>query len=283
MGIQKSGRGTQPYCSPDGSTHFGPLTTVVGAGIRSCQRRKDTLTIQWQRQANKTVRNYISFLIIERFIHMATLNMGILGGFSGTVGTVVGSTNRKGDDIIRAKTKNRKASNTDAQIEQRSKFGLTTGFLQSLNPLLQIGLKQISGNLMTPFNYACKQVLKDAITGESPNFGIDYSKVLLSDGSLSRATGAKALINADKASFSWNYEEGSPGKGTDKAVMIVYNADNGEINYSMGEVSRSDKAGTVLLPYSETGEKLLFYLFFQNAKDEFSVSPSQLAGSVLVA
>ncbi len=36
---------------------------------------------------------------------MGKLNLGILGGFSGTVGTVVGSTSKKGDDIIRAKSK----------------------------------------------------------------------------------------------------------------------------------------------------------------------------------
>ncbi|MFM2292082.1 MAG: hypothetical protein RIS29_1895 [Bacteroidota bacterium] len=214
---------------------------------------------------------------------MATLNMGILGGFSGTVGTVVGTTNRKGDDIIRAKSKNRKASNSDAQVEQRSKFGLTTGFLQPLNPLLQIGLKQVSGSQMAPFNYASKQVLAEAITGEMPNFGIDYSKVKLSEGNLGRVTGAKVTSDSTKATFSWNFETGSAGNGTDKAAMVVYNVDNGEINYSLGEVSRSAKTGSVLLPYSESGDKLLFYLFFQAADDAYTVSSSQMAGSTVVA
>ena len=36
---------------------------------------------------------------------MGKMNMGILGGFSGTVGTVIGSSNRKGEDIIRVKSK----------------------------------------------------------------------------------------------------------------------------------------------------------------------------------
>ena len=30
---------------------------------------------------------------------MGKLNMGILGGFSGTVGTVIGSSNKKGEDF----------------------------------------------------------------------------------------------------------------------------------------------------------------------------------------
>ena len=63
---------------------------------------------------------------------MGKLNMGILGGFSGTVGTVVGSTNKKGDDIIRVKTKRTRTSNTEGQVNQRTKFRLVTGFMQEL-------------------------------------------------------------------------------------------------------------------------------------------------------
>lgn len=93
----------------------------------------------------------------------------------------------------------------------------------------------------------------------------------------------QGVLSTTKATFSWNFETGSAGNETDKAVMVVYNVDNGEINYSMGEVSRSAKTGSVLLPYSESGDKLLFYLFFQAADDAFNVSSSQLAGSTVVA
>jgi len=48
---------------------------------------------------------------------MGKLNMGILGGFSGTVGTVVGMTNKNGDDIIRAKSKKPRTSTTEGHAQ----------------------------------------------------------------------------------------------------------------------------------------------------------------------
>ena len=54
---------------------------------------------------------------------MGKLNLGILGGFSGTVGTVIGSSNRKGEDIIRAKTKKTRSVNSESQLHQQTKFG----------------------------------------------------------------------------------------------------------------------------------------------------------------
>ena len=75
---------------------------------------------------------------------MGKLNIGILGGFSGTVGTVIGSSNRKGEDIIRVKSKKPRTSSTEGQINQRTKFRLVTVFLQALNFLLKVGFKKVA-------------------------------------------------------------------------------------------------------------------------------------------
>ena len=53
---------------------------------------------------------------------MGTLVNGILGGFSGKVGTVVGSF-WKGIASMRAYTPNVSSPNTPKQLEQRAKFG----------------------------------------------------------------------------------------------------------------------------------------------------------------
>ena len=101
---------------------------------------------------------------------------------------------KKGEDIIRVKSKKPCTSNTEAQINQRAKFRLVTGFLQAINFLLKIGFKKVAGDLMSPYNYACQFALKNAISGEAPNFEIDYSKVLISDGGLSQVKGAGAVL-----------------------------------------------------------------------------------------
>jgi len=215
---------------------------------------------------------------------MGKLNLGILGGFSGTVGTVVGSTNKKGEDIIRAKSKKRRTANTEGQVIQQTKFGLVTGFMQGVNPLLKTGLKQVaSAENMLTHNYACRHALKYAVVGTDAQPELDYSKIIISDGSLSRIAGAAATKEGENIKFSWSDTVGSSiGSANDKVALLVYNVTNGEISYSMGEVLRSAKTANLPIPYSEPGDQLLFYLFFQSTTDNALVSTSQYLGTVTV-
>ena len=215
---------------------------------------------------------------------MGKLFTGILGGFTGTVGTVIGSGNRKGDDLIRAKSKKPRTSNSVAQVNQRTKFGLVTAFMQTINFILKFSFKVVAGDLMTPYNYACQNALKNAITGQAPDFELDYSKVLISEGPLSREAVANAQAIDNKISFSWDdISENGLCDPKDKAVMVVYNVDKAEISYSDGAVTRGSKAGTLALPYAETGDNLLFYLYFRSENDQTIVSTSQYLGSLTVA
>jgi len=214
---------------------------------------------------------------------MGKLNMGILGGFTGTVGTVIGSGNRKGDDLIRVKSKKPRNSNSEGQVNQRTKFGLVTAFMQAINFILKFSFKVVSGDTMSSYNYACQYALKNAITGEAPDFELDYSAVLISDGDLSLVTGATASLVDNKAMYQWNDNTGNcVGGPTDKVVLLVYNVDKYEVSYSMGEFTRAAKGGSVPLPYHVAGDKLLFYLFLQSATDSTIVSTSVLAGSAII-
>ena len=215
---------------------------------------------------------------------MGKLNLGILGGFSGAVGTVIGSSNRKGEDIIRAKTKKARSVSSENQLQQQTKFGLVTGFMQPLNFLLKNSFKAMAGNSMTPSHYACEYALKNALAGESPDFELDYSKLLISQGSLAREAVASAQKQENKISFSWDdISENGLCNPKDKAVMVVYNVDKAEISYSDGAVTRGSKTGTLALPYTETGDNLQFYLFFRSESDPTIVSTSQYLGSLTVA
>lgn len=216
---------------------------------------------------------------------MGKLNLGILSGFSGTVGTVIGSTNKNGEDIIRAKSKKSRPASSPGQVNQQLKFGLVTGFMQGVNPLLKTGLKQVSSaENLSAHNYACRYALKNAVAGTDAQPELDYSKIIISDGSLSRISGATAIKEGDNIKFTWNEMIGSGiGTADDKVALLVYNVTNGEISYSMGEVLRSAKTANLSIPYSGTGDQLLFYLFFQSASDPTLVSTSQYLGTVTAA
>ena len=72
---------------------------------------------------------------------MGTIKTGILGGFNGTVGTVVGS-NWKGISTMRARPKGRKGSFSPAQLQQQARFALMISFLQPLSILMNVTYKK---------------------------------------------------------------------------------------------------------------------------------------------
>ncbi len=210
------------------------------------------------------------------------MNMGILSGFSGTVGTVIGSVKKNGDDIIRAKTKIRRVSQTEAQVNQRTKFGLVTQFMKPLSPLLKIGFSAIAGDSMSGYNYACMQALKKAVTGTAPDFAIDFSKIIISEGGLHQVVRPTAEIADGKVSFHWeDNTSSSNGQTTDQAIMVAFNTKNYEYSYSNGDFTRGSASGSLALPNSEVGDNLEIYLFFRTA-DGTIVSSSQYLGTVTV-
>ena len=211
---------------------------------------------------------------------MGKLNLGILGGFSGTVGTVVGSTNKKGEDIIRAKSKRARPASSAGQVKQQAKFGMVTGFMQGVNPVLKTGLKySATAEGISPYVYACRHALVNAITGTDESPELDYANVMLSEGTLNRIPGATAAQTDNGVVFNWSDTiEGFTGKVTDNVCLVVYNVTNGELSFSTDTV-RSVKTATVPVPFNTAGDTLLFYLFFRSASDPLQVSTSQYLGS----
>ncbi len=63
---------------------------------------------------------------------MGTIQTGILGGFNGTVGTVVGA-NWKGISVMRARQKGRKTTFSPAQLQQQARFALMINFLNAFD------------------------------------------------------------------------------------------------------------------------------------------------------
>ena len=81
---------------------------------------------------------------------MARINQGILGGFSGKVGSVVGA-NWKGIHYMRSKAASVANPRTEGQVKQRTKFSVTLRFLQPITAFLRIGYKHYA-NKKTAFN-----------------------------------------------------------------------------------------------------------------------------------
>src|SRR5882757_7618015 len=104
---------------------------------------------------------------------MATFYKGPLGGFSGSIGPVVGSS-WKDLDVMHSQPGPRKGNHTQAQLDQQAKFALAGSFVKHHKRLLAFTLPD--SKTMTGYNIALQQVLYKAITGTSNAYALDYPK-----------------------------------------------------------------------------------------------------------
>ena len=213
---------------------------------------------------------------------MATFKKGILGGFSGTIGNVVGG-NWNGIDYMRSKPDNVNNPNTPAQQAQRGKFGLVMSFLKKIKPIIQAGF--VSGNKQrTAFNEASSYNLKNAVKGSVPNLEIDFPALQIARGTLIPAEEASASSeNPAEVSFSWTDNSGmGSAAGDDKALLLLYNVDKDRALYVAGNGPlRSEESFNLPTPSSYGGDTVETFIAFVS-DDDTEASDSEYLGSITV-
>ncbi len=113
---------------------------------------------------------------------MGTIKQGILGGFSGKVGTVVGAS-WKGISYMRGQAQHVKNPRTDAQLYNRAALRAITDALRPIATTLQITFAKSAGK-MSAFNKAVQINYKKAIIDQNGQPIVDFSKLVLSKGNL---------------------------------------------------------------------------------------------------
>ncbi|MGD9928729.1 MAG: DUF6266 family protein [Mangrovibacterium sp.] len=213
---------------------------------------------------------------------MGKISQGILGGFSGKVGTVIGGS-WKGIDYMRSIPASVANPRTAAQVQQRTKFTTAIGFLQSMTSFLRVGFKYYAIK-MTAFNAAMAYTLKNAVYGEDPEYFIVYSDALVSRGSLTGAmNGAAASTVPGQVNITWtdNSDEGTALAG-DLANVVIYNPTKDQAVTVIGGNTRSSGAQSVTTPATFAGDEVHVYLAFQTA-NQSDVSNSAYLGQVVAS
>lgn len=212
---------------------------------------------------------------------MGTIIKGILGGFSGKVGTVVGAS-WKGVDYMRSLPKKSSKPATQAQKDVRFKFGIITEFLSAINALVRVGFQSYK-NEMTPLNAAVSQNIKEAVGGVSPNFEIDFTKIVYSRGDLATPWLPSALPEPGAVlTFNWDAGADSPlSHDDDQATVVVYNPDKKQFVYLQNAALRSDLQYELQLPLDYSTDEVQCYMSFVSA-DGKAVSSSIYVGAATV-
>lgn len=204
---------------------------------------------------------------------MGTIKQGILGGFSGRVGTVVGST-WKSVHYMRALAVSTNDAKTEKQLCQRGKFSTALNFLKSMTPFVRIGYQNYTKD-QSAFNAAMSYMLKNAVKGCSVNTIIDYEKALVARGNLATALDATVTVTDNKASYVWTDNSGTgDAQTTDTAMLLAYNKNKKEAVYNVNSATRSKAKAELALPASWSDDALAVYLSF------YSTASKDVANSV---
>ena len=211
---------------------------------------------------------------------MGKYGNGILGGFNGKVGNVVGAT-WKGITYMKAiqNTGNKKA--TEKQIVQRAKFGFAAQFLQPLYPVIQIGFKTL-GIKQSAQNAAIAHLLNYAITGEYPAFAVDYENLYLAKGSIKVADSASIVVEDDHITFNWNDTDKAMKLLGEEQALLVGISNGYYPSYSIDEYTRENRTGALSFPNAPSGSLVHCYLAFAETENLKRASNSIYLGTVSI-
>ena len=211
---------------------------------------------------------------------MATFEKGILGGFSGKVGTVIGGT-WKGIDFMRSRANKRTFIPSQKQLDQQLKFAIMMRFLQPMARLFSISFYDFAIG-QTGINSAFKYNFKNAITGVFPDYAIDYSKALVSRGNLPNVLGPSVISGAGSIlTWSWTDNNSSDANPTDQAILVAFCPDLKQAIFTTNGGARTDLTGELnLLTFK--GQAVQTYIGFISV-DNRKASVSNYTGEVTVS
>lgn len=210
---------------------------------------------------------------------MGKIENGILGGFSGTVGTVVGA-KWMGIDTMRSKPEPRKTPFTPAELVQQQRFALASTFMTPMRELLAKGFKQFAIKKMG-LNAAVGYAMKNAVMPEDEGYSLLCEHVLVCRGDLPPATEAIAVSDkTDQVTFHWTDDASGRGKAlaADSSILVVLCPALKTCVYTFAGAPRS--AGTdTLHVHHFNGQEVMTWLSFQSV-DKKDVASSIFTGQL---
>jgi len=211
---------------------------------------------------------------------MGTIKKGIIGGFSGRVGPVTGSS-WKGKPYMKARPKQMTNPKSPGQLNHRGRFAYTMRFLSPMKAFLRAGFIEQAID-KTAFNAAVSYTYNHAVTGVYPDFDIDFTKLLVSQGTLAEALNPEVSASEGQIHFTWqNNADNLEVMDSDKVLLLIYNAARQKTVFLVGGNTRDSGSQSIDIPDLFDGDTVQCYIAFQNM-DETAASNSQFVGSIVV-
>jgi len=210
---------------------------------------------------------------------MGRLINGLFGGFHGRVGNLVGYT-LKGKHVIRMIGKSTKPL-TAARKANCEKMKVVNEILKPSIQAIRAGFRlAVVGTDRNEYNEAVSYNKKNALQGTYPNISLNYTKVLMSMGSLPVALNPSISQNGREITFNWEISA-SPASEyhTDRTMLVIYFPDLKETCCQLIGAKRVEGKDVIVISGEHITERMEAYISF--AKDNGkAVSNSVHAGSL---
>lgn len=213
---------------------------------------------------------------------MGSINKGILGGFSGKVGSVVGA-NWRGKDIMRSVPKPSSKEPTEKQVLQRAKFKLAVSFLQPVKSIQKEYFGVASGS-KSRSDMAVSYTMQQAVDTASGSPELIFNKVLITKGDLAGFQNPEVEVQQDETlelSWSDNSSQGN-ASATDVANAVCYSEDLKSFEIYEVLALRSAMGASIVLPQFYAGKEIHLWMFFRNEKKTLACNSVYLGTVTLI-
>lgn len=209
---------------------------------------------------------------------MAICNAGPHGHPSGKIGKLVFYM-LNGQAVCRLVGRAGKA--TPKQLGNRQGMSVTMGFLKPMADFINVSFKlEAEGTVKNQHNLATSYNKKHALTGEYPNIAVDYSKVILSKGSLEMAKDLEITKGEEGVNFSWNTGIAENGAKDDILMVVISHLGIDQATTHLNAARRSD--GSCFIPLFSDRMKngqMEIYVCFKSADGKL-ISDSVYGGNL---
>lgn len=209
---------------------------------------------------------------------MGAYSKGANGTFSGKVGSVIGSSWRS-IDYLRSLPKKSSKEATTEQVAQRAKFAMAPVYLRPIKDILNIGFGDKNLNKTTGYNAAVKIFLTQAIQGDYPDFSIDFSKIVMSKGSLSVFHALAANLTGNDLVLTWQSILNRYNAFADDNLIVIVLNETKMMYLIYEEITRADLTYTINIGTNFSGDVLHAWAFSIKREGDV-VGNSQYLGSV---
>lgn len=189
---------------------------------------------------------------------MSRYNQGILGPFSGRVGSVVGA-KWKDQFVMRARPyPKQEVVPTARQLSQRNRFALMAEAMRALAGAVNTGFRfNAKLQKMSARNIAMQENMQGAMTESGGVWSIDAANVVVARGNFGNVLTLNAAYNNNNMSLSWANNSGAivgilpSGEqvtlaDTDTVFIMFWNATKNQARYDIFAMGSRDDASAVL-------------------------------------